>query len=83
MTARAGFSVPLIKENDVPSIRRALDEITDNLNGLLVDSTDASVITRIVQSAGGSGGVEMRGNAVFVSATEPTNPELNDIWIKI
>ena len=25
----------------------------------------------------------MRGNAVFVSATEPTNPEVNDIWIHI
>ena len=25
----------------------------------------------------------MRGNAVFVSNTEPVNPQLNDIWIKI
>lgn len=25
----------------------------------------------------------MRGVAVFVSATEPSSPETNDIWIKI
>ena len=28
-------------------------------------------------------GGAMRGNAVFVSATEPSNPEVNDLWVKI
>ena len=31
----------------------------------------------------GKPNVSMRGVAVFVSATEPANPQLDDIWIKI
>ena len=32
---------------------------------------------------GAQGEGSMRGNALFVSATEPTNPQVNDIWIQI
>ena len=39
--------------------------------------------TRKQWEAGTVASAPMRGVAVFVSATEPTEQQLNDIWIKI
>lgn len=53
------------------SLRKKVNSITSGVTG---NKT-------IIQSSNST--VTQRGVAVFVSETEPTNPEINDIWIQI
>ena len=58
-------------------IRRVSGVATPGLN-----HCDMTVLA-LQGAKGAQGESSMRGNAVFVSATEPTNKQVNDIWIVI
>ena len=70
-----------LKDTEIQWMKVKLAEKTsvDDTASDSIDSTYSA--SKIEERISGLGG--MRGVAVFVSATEPTDKEINDIWIQI